>query len=98
MTIEELSAFLENNQQIEWAYDDDGAICLRHTQYDGPNDKVRIEPRALAELTPQKLEQVLVGGRNVDQITRITGYFSKVSGWNKGKKGELVDRQRVAVS
>ncbi len=98
MTIDELSTFLENNQQIEWTYDDDGIIYLRHTHYDGQNDKVRIEPRALAELTPQKLEQVLIGGRNVDQITRITGYFSKVSGWNKGKKGELVERQRVVVS
>lgn len=98
MTIDELCAFLETNPQIEWAHDDEGIIYLRHSHFDGPNDKLRIEPRALAELTPQKLEQVLVGGRNVDHITRITGYFSKVSGWNKGKKGELVDRQRVAVS
>ncbi|MFA5034954.1 MAG: anaerobic ribonucleoside-triphosphate reductase [Candidatus Margulisiibacteriota bacterium] len=98
MTIDELSTFLENNPQIEWAYDDEGIIYLRHSQFDGQNDKLRIEPSALAELTPQKLEQVLVGGRNVDHITRITGYFSKVSGWNKGKKGELEDRQRVAVS
>jgi ribonucleoside-triphosphate reductase (formate) len=31
---------------------------------------------------------------DVDGITRITGYFTKVSGWNKGKKGELKDRYR----
>ena len=30
----------------------------------------------------------------VEQITRITGYFTKVSSWNKGKKGELKDRLR----
>ncbi len=30
----------------------------------------------------------------VDGITRITGYFTKISGWNKGKKGELADRFR----
>ncbi|MBN2619901.1 anaerobic ribonucleoside-triphosphate reductase [candidate division WOR-3 bacterium] len=30
----------------------------------------------------------------VDHITRVTGYFTKVSGWNKGKKGELKDRYR----
>ncbi len=30
----------------------------------------------------------------VDHITRVTGYFTKVSGWNKGKKAELVDRYR----
>jgi ribonucleoside-triphosphate reductase len=29
---------------------------------------------------------------NIDGITRITGYFSKISGWNKGKMGELKDR------
>ncbi len=32
----------------------------------------------------------------VEGITRITGYFSKVSGWNKGKLAELRDRHRAA--
>jgi len=32
--------------------------------------------------------------RDVDGITRITGYFTKVSSWNKGKLGELKDRYR----
>jgi ribonucleoside-triphosphate reductase len=31
---------------------------------------------------------------NVDGITRITGYFTKVSSWNKGKIAELNDRHR----
>lgn len=30
----------------------------------------------------------------VEQITRITGYFTKISSWNKGKRGELKDRYR----
>jgi ribonucleoside-triphosphate reductase len=30
----------------------------------------------------------------VDGITRITGYFTKVSSWNKGKLGELRNRYR----
>lgn len=30
----------------------------------------------------------------VEQITRITGYFTKLSSWNKGKRGELKDRHR----
>jgi ribonucleoside-triphosphate reductase len=29
---------------------------------------------------------------NIEGITRITGYFSKISSWNKGKIGELKDR------
>ncbi|MCX8110218.1 MAG: anaerobic ribonucleoside-triphosphate reductase [Syntrophorhabdaceae bacterium] len=32
--------------------------------------------------------------KDVDGITRITGYFTKVSSWNKGKLGELKDRYR----
>jgi anaerobic ribonucleoside-triphosphate reductase len=31
---------------------------------------------------------------NIEGITRITGYFSRVTGWNKGKVGELKDRFR----
>lgn len=34
---------------------------------------------------------------NVDGITRITGYFTKVSSWNKGKLGELKDRYHSQV-
>ncbi|MEW5801561.1 MAG: anaerobic ribonucleoside-triphosphate reductase [bacterium] len=34
------------------------------------------------------------GSHEVDGITRITGYFTKVSSWNKGKRGELNDRFR----
>ncbi|MFH1840646.1 MAG: anaerobic ribonucleoside-triphosphate reductase [Candidatus Shapirobacteria bacterium] len=33
--------------------------------------------------------------RRVDGITRITGYYSFISAWNKGKKGELRDRYKV---
>ncbi len=34
------------------------------------------------------------GSADVDGITRITGYFTKVSSWNKGKLGELRNRYR----
>jgi ribonucleoside-triphosphate reductase len=34
------------------------------------------------------------GSRDVDGITRITGYFTRISSWNKGKIGELHDRYR----
>lgn len=34
------------------------------------------------------------GSHEVEGITRITGYFSKVSQWNKGKIGELRERFR----
>jgi ribonucleoside-triphosphate reductase len=34
------------------------------------------------------------GSTEVDGITRITGYFTTISSWNKGKLGELKDRYR----
>ncbi len=34
------------------------------------------------------------GSEEVEGITRITGYFTKISSWNKGKLGELRDRFR----
>lgn len=34
------------------------------------------------------------GSTQVDGITRITGYFTKISSWNRGKLGELNDRNR----
>ncbi len=33
---------------------------------------------------------------SIEGITRVTGFFSKVSSWNKGKIGELKQRFRVA--
>jgi len=34
------------------------------------------------------------GSQDLDHITRITGYFTRVSSWNKGKLGELKDRYK----
>ena len=41
------------------------------------------------------IKRVLDGGDAIilDQITRIVGYYSKVSNWNKSKIGELKDRR-----
>ncbi len=34
------------------------------------------------------------GSPDIEGITRVTGFFSKTRGWNKGKMGELKDRYR----
>ena len=34
------------------------------------------------------------GSKNLEYISRVTGYYSKVNGWNKGKLAELKDRYR----
>ncbi|MFH1683812.1 MAG: anaerobic ribonucleoside-triphosphate reductase, partial [Candidatus Margulisiibacteriota bacterium] len=33
----------------------------------------------------------------IEGITRITGYFSRIPGWNKGKIAELKDRRRTII-
>lgn len=33
-------------------------------------------------------------GKNIEQMTRVTGYYSKISLVNKGKRGEIRDRHR----
>ncbi|MGQ9745376.1 MAG: anaerobic ribonucleoside-triphosphate reductase [Dissulfurimicrobium sp.] len=35
--------------------------------------------------------------KDVDFITRITGYFTRVSAWNKGKRAELKDRYKSMI-
>lgn len=44
--------------------------------------------RGLHQLCPN------CGSEKTEGITRVTGYFSKVTGWNDGKLGELKDRYR----
>lgn len=69
---------------------------FRHTQ----NDQVAFSPEFTSCLDCGKTGRGLIencsycGSENVDGITRITGYFTKVSSWNKGKLGELHDRYR----
>lgn len=44
--------------------------------------------RGLYELCP------VCGSANLEHMTRVTGFFSKVESWNKGKIAELRDRYR----
>ena len=37
------------------------------------------------------------GSTNIDWISRITGYYQRVSTWNKGKQQEFHDRQRYTL-
>jgi len=40
------------------------------------------------------IPQSLFRGYDVEQMTRVTGYFSKISSWNEGKRAELDERHR----
>ncbi|MFH1673630.1 MAG: anaerobic ribonucleoside-triphosphate reductase [Pseudomonadota bacterium] len=64
------------------------------------NDQIAFSPEFTACKECGKVSRGLhekcsyCGSEDVDGITRITGYFTRVSSWNKGKLGELKDRYR----
>jgi len=36
-------------------------------------------------------------GKPIQHLSRITGYYQNIEGWNKGKREELKDRRRYDV-
>jgi anaerobic ribonucleoside-triphosphate reductase len=48
-------------------------------------------------LTSSEILREVNRGLEVEHITRITGYYTRVSQWNKGKLGELKDRIRTPI-
>lgn len=96
----EISSFLEKNQQIRcklMAYDGFGLFrneSLIWYQKD-PDRATEIAPEALFWIEDgQELMEYINRGLQVEQMTRVTGYMSKISQWNKGKRAELKDRFR----
>lgn len=66
---------------------------FRNTQ----NAQIAFSPEFTSCLDCGKTTRGLVspcscGSDHVEGITRVTGFFSKITGWNKGKTGELKDR------
>lgn len=97
MELQELSEFLENNQQIEWTQNGEGNFYFRHRIFDKSGEEIQVTPIALKQLSAPQLLNQIINGRNIDHITRVTGYFSRTSSWNKGKIAELADRHRSEV-
>ena len=94
MDLKDLHDMFKRNTELEWSeMTNDGVegIAIRHTQY---NEPVFITFDNLKNITNVELLVALTAGRDIEQITRVTGFFSKVSGWNKGKLAELADRHR----
>ncbi len=64
------------------------------------NDQVAFSPEftscnSCGKLTRGMQDKCKCGSKDLDFITRVTGYFSKVSMWNKGKIAELKDRNKL---
>lgn len=93
MKLDELKSWLDSHEGWDYQLDEKGMLIrnsrletLTHATFQA------IERSALDELTAACTQ-----GKDVDHITRVTGYFSRTSGWNKGKTAELKDRYRSRV-
>jgi ribonucleoside-triphosphate reductase len=71
----------ENTQNVQVAFSPEFTVCLECNKVVG----------GLRKICP------FCKSKKVDGITRITGYYSFTSGWNKGKMGELKDRFRAKI-
>ena len=79
---ESIAAFVEKTfrctQNTQIAFSPEFTSCLDCGQ----------TTRGLEEVCPK------CGSSHIEGITRVTGFFSKISGWNKGKIAELKDRMK----
>jgi len=94
----ELTTFLEKNKNIYFRIDGEFAYFRNQNlpwYAKDPENCTRVTKEVFEKLTPEWLLKEINRGLEVEQITRITGYFTKISQWNKGKRGELKDRVRV---
>jgi ribonucleoside-triphosphate reductase len=77
------------------------AAVVRKTFYNSQNSQITFSPEFTSCNNCHATTRGLVtpcpkcGSENVDGITRVTGYLSRTSLWNKGKIAELHDRHRV---
>ncbi|MCP4714459.1 MAG: hypothetical protein GY868_05020 [Deltaproteobacteria bacterium] len=102
MTTQELDSFMEKNEHIEFAVnEEDAQVHFRNTRLDWyRNDEKRstaVKFWKLEKMSSEDLVKEINRGLLVEGITRITGYFTKTNSWNPGKLGELKNRRRFSM-
>lgn len=79
------------------------AAFVRNTHYKTKNAQIDFSPEFTTCNACFKTSRGLsptcssCGSTNVSGITRVTGYFSVIQGWNIGKQAELKDRYRLSI-
>tara|TARA_Y100000034_G_scaffold126870_1_gene178784 strand:+ start:525 stop:896 length:372 start_codon:yes stop_codon:yes gene_type:complete len=100
MKIEELDKWC-GPKGIDWKetdkdYDHGEGFLFHWNNPNNPEDGecCHVIAGVLDTIDPKSLYKLIVNGRDVIHITRVCGYYSRVSNWNKSKVGELKDRHR----
>jgi len=97
MTEADLNLFLDKNTNIECGIDNEFAYFRNNAlpwYAKNPDNCTRIAQKVFEGLTPDGLMDEINRGLDIECITRVTGYMTVISKWNKGKIGELKDRKR----
>jgi len=102
MTAAELTSFVDTNPHIKRIdHEDDGCIGFRNDRLawyrNDPARQTVFDGDWLAEHTTDELSAAINQGLEIEQMTRVTGYYAKVSSWNPGKKAELRDRAKWTI-
>ena len=97
MTESQFEQFVVDNPHIEYSFGDEG-MDFRNPELpwygNHPENWTHVAGWLMLKLDPAGLLKQINRGYEVEGITRITGYFTKTSSWNKGKLGELRDRYK----
>jgi len=103
MNAQDLEIFLEQHDHIQ-CFDaiEEELLCFRNEHLawylNDPERKTAISYWKVEEMNSDDLMRAINRGLEVENITRITGYFTKVASWNPGKRGELKDRRKFSVN
>ena len=92
----ELQEFINraiNDYSIEWAEGEHDGNPGVYVKCDRLDTKAHFTYDAIKDNDWPVLKEGIVQGKDVSQITRVVGYYSRVENWNKSKIGELADRQ-----
>ena len=87
---------METDNRITVELPNGGGYLVRHDEYN--KDGFLITDEELERIDMPELIRRINRGQHVEQYTRVTGYMTKVSGMNAGKRAELKDRYRSGVS
>ena len=93
MKLEELQRLIDSKDDLGYQMDDKG-ILIRSARFE---TLTHATFEAVEANTSGTILTACAQGRDVDHITRVTGYFSRVSSFNRGKAAELKDRYRASI-
>ncbi len=102
MTSQELNKFLDTNKSIECSdHEEAEQLCFRNKALawykNNPESSTAIKYWKMEQMSEPELMEEINRGLHVEGITRITGYFTKISSWNPGKLAELHDRRKFNI-